>query len=185
MLNPPQHGLDVEERGAVEGLQVLDPQPQADAARVGYPVQAYRVRASWGPGAEHARQRVGGVVARVHGEHVPVGPVEPGEQDDVGARASRPGPRTRRRRTKARRRAPPRALLGGGGRVDQGRLDPADRPQLVPGQRMMGFLSGEPVSATQTSRTVNCSGLVTPVTKAWLVSRIEPLASKAMLAGES
>lgn len=34
-------------------------------------------------------------------------------------------------------------------------------------------------------RMVNCCGLVTPVTKAWLVTRIEPFPSKAMFAGES
>ncbi len=50
---------------------------------------------------------------------------------------------------------------------------------------MSGISRGDPGSATYTSSTVNCSGFVTPVTKAWFVTRIEPLPSKAMLAGES
>jgi len=49
----------------------------------------------------------------------------------------------------------------------------------------MGLAKGEAVSPTKTSSTLKAEGSTTPVTKAWLESRIDPLALKAMLAGES
>ena len=79
-----QDGLDVDDRGLVQGLQGPDQDPRSLDGEDLNPVQPDGVGAVGRTGAEHARERPRRVVAGPGDEHGTVGPVQPGQHDDLG-----------------------------------------------------------------------------------------------------
>jgi hypothetical protein len=84
-LTLPVRGLDVDDRRAVQRLQRGHAQPHG-AVRAGHQfqqahlVQAHGVGPGGGAGVEHPASGALDVAARMHGQHVAVGAVQPGEQ---------------------------------------------------------------------------------------------------------
>ena len=127
-----QDRLDVHDRRAVDGLQVADAHPRASTATtstgcrpIGFGRSAERV-------AKTPVQRIGGIVARVHAQHVAVRAVQPGEHDHLGARldaleAVEHG-RLEHQPGVGR---PLATLLGRRRRVGQLGLDPSDRRSSI------------------------------------------------------
>ena len=80
-----EDGFHVDDGCAVQRLEVADEDARAVDRHDVDPVQPDGIGPVGGAGAEHPELRVAGVVARPRGEHRTVGPVEPGQHDDVRA----------------------------------------------------------------------------------------------------
>lgn len=130
----PEHRLEVEHRCAVDRLERVDEHSCAvdldDLRRM----QADRVRPRGRAGVEHARDGIGGVVARTHAQDAAVGAIEPRDHDNAiaGLQAREPFDdglvehepclgRVLERLHRRRR------------EIGQRRFDPADRPKLEMG----------------------------------------------------
>jgi hypothetical protein len=80
-----QHRFHVDDRRLVQRLQGLDQDPQSLHGNDLDPVQPDGVGPVRRASAEHPGRRPRGIVARPGDQHPAVGPVQPGQHDDLGA----------------------------------------------------------------------------------------------------
>jgi hypothetical protein len=80
-----QHGLDVDDRRAIDGFNRSNSQPVSRKLLHSYRVETQRVRSILGSGCEDAGERKPPVVPRVHVEHITTGFVKPRDDNDLVA----------------------------------------------------------------------------------------------------
>jgi hypothetical protein len=128
---PAQDGLDVHDRGSVDGLEVAHAHAGALDRHDLHRVQPDRVGAIGRARVEDALHRVGRIVARAHAQDVAPRTVEPREHDELGARRDAvEAVEHGRLEDEPGVGRPLQTLLGRRRRVGQLGLDPPDRREL-------------------------------------------------------
>lgn len=127
-----QYGLDVDHRRAIDRFQVAYPDRAALHSLDHGSMQADRIWAVGRAGCEHPGQGPVGILARMHGEYVAPGLVQPGQDEDRGAGAQPAQGRLQPGHDRdSRHRRPLIRLFRSVGTLLEGRFHPPDRCHVV------------------------------------------------------